>query len=92
MKITQMILIVLVTALLINFLREGTSFTALPEVLPFCGGQEPSLLYDLLGGGSLILLGLWGLRRLRRRGSPPLEENPPEEYDQYAPDDQEDQP
>lgn len=64
MKSAKLIAILLITALLINFLSADAEFFSLPEVLPFCGGHAPSWLYDIFGAGSLILLCFWGLSRL----------------------------
>jgi len=66
MKTVKIVVIVIVTAALINFIRGSESWP-LPRVLPLLGNHQPSFLYDLAGGGALVLLLWWGLRRLRRR-------------------------
>jgi hypothetical protein len=68
MKIVKIILILLVVSAAINFVRGDHRFP-LPQVLPFCGGHEASILYDLICGFGLIGLGIWGLNRLKHRNS-----------------------
>ncbi len=64
MRTTKTILIIIITAVSINTIRSSESYP-LSQVLPFLGGHRPSLLYDIIGGGSLIAIFLWGLDRLR---------------------------
>lgn len=63
MRAAIVICILLCSALLINWLREGESFPIV-QTLPFLGGHDPGL-YDF---GGLVLLGLavWGALRLKR--------------------------
>lgn len=61
-------LIVLLAAALINFIRGSECFP-LPRVLPMCDGRSFSMQYAL-GGIALILLLIWGLRRLGPGGGP----------------------
>lgn len=62
MKAAQVILVILITAAIINYLRGGDGFP-LPQVLPLCDGRPFSSSYAL-GGIALLFLLFWGLRRL----------------------------
>jgi hypothetical protein len=64
MKAFMIVIVVIVTAVVINWVRCGDAF-ALPQALPFLGGKDPGV-YDL-GACGLLLLCLWGIIRLRRR-------------------------
>lgn len=67
MKAAKVLLIVLLTAVLINFVRNGADFP-LPHILPGCDGRSFNSSYAL-GGVALVLLMLCGLRRIRRSSS-----------------------
>jgi len=64
MKLFQVLLILVVAAYLINWVKQGQTFH-IAEVLPFAGGPHPPL-YDL---GSIVLLAMaWcGFQALKRR-------------------------
>lgn len=64
MKALKILLAVMCTAMLVNFLRRGDDFP-LPRVLPLLGGRPLNLQYAL-GGLALLALMLWGLHRLNR--------------------------
>jgi|GEM_PF-3463312 len=63
-KLVAIVIVVIVTAAFVNFLREGADWP-LPQALPGCDGKPLSLTY-LLGGVAIVFLVLWGLRRLGR--------------------------
>jgi hypothetical protein len=63
-RIAKILLIVLLTAVLINFVRDGADFP-LPHILPGCDGLPLSPIH-FLAGAVLLFLMLWGLKRLRR--------------------------
>jgi len=63
LKTIKIVLVVLVVALLINFVRGG-DHSHITEALPFCSGGEPSF-YDF-GATAMLVLLFWGLRRLKR--------------------------
>ena len=65
MKALKIIFVLLCVALLINFVRSGAAFP-LPQVLPGCDGKALDPVY-FAGGVALIVLVLWGLRRLSCR-------------------------
>jgi len=81
MKFLKIILVVVVAAAIINFVRGGDIFP-LPQVLPFCGGHAPSVAYDVMGGLGLIALCGWGLKRLHKTHSE-ASENPSENDETY---------
>ena len=64
MKAAQVILAILITAAIINYLRGGDGFP-LPQALPMCDGR-PFSGSHALGGIALLFLLFWGLRRLSR--------------------------
>ncbi len=66
MRLFWIVVVVLVIACFINFVRTGETFH-IAEVLPFGGGHEAGL-YDL-ASFIVIGLGLWGYGRLRRMRS-----------------------
>lgn len=61
MRTVKVTMIVIVSALLINWVREGAAFP-LPQTLPFLGGYRPGI-YDA-GACGLLLICAWGLLRL----------------------------
>lgn len=66
MKAFRVVLIILLIAALMNFVREGGGRTFhIITTLPFAGGHEPAI-WDL-GGLCLIALGIWGWQRLKRQ-------------------------
>ena len=65
MKAVKIVLVVLLIAALANWIRDGKSFSLL-ESLPIIGGYEPGI-YDV-GGIVMVLIALWGVDRIRRRG------------------------
>ena len=65
MKTTKIVMTLVICYLLIQWARQGFDF-ALPQVLPFMGGHEPSWLYDT-AGVLMILIGIWGWWRLSRK-------------------------
>ena len=66
MKCFKVILVLIISFFLINFVRNGEDF-ALPRILPWCSGHYSPGFYDL---AALILLVelAWGISRLRRFG------------------------
>ena len=89
MKVGKLILIIIATAVVINFLRGSEGF-ALPRVLPFLGGFKPSFSFDV-GAIVLLVLMFWGLGRLKRRDEPENEPYSPdyaEEDYEYEPEDE----
>ena len=64
MRTIQVILLLLITAGLINFVRDGRDFH-IAKILPFCGGQPINGEYAVAG---IIMLGLilWGIGRINR--------------------------
>jgi hypothetical protein len=65
MKIAKFTILLIVTVALMNWMRGDYNY-ALPTVLPFLHGEEPSLVYDL-GGVMIVAIVLVGLRRLSRQ-------------------------
>ena len=65
MRIAKIALIVIITAALINFVRQGDTFP-LPRVLPCCDGLPLSPIHFLAGAVLIFLMPWWGLRRLNR--------------------------
>jgi hypothetical protein len=63
-RAAAVVLIIVLIACLINYLRAGADFPIV-RCLPFAGGHEPSL-YDA-GAFALLLMIPWGLGRLRRK-------------------------
>ena len=64
MKAASVVLIVVLIACFISFLRAGAGFPIV-RCLPFCGGHRPGG-YDA-AAFALLLMIPWGLGRLRRR-------------------------
>lgn len=64
MKKIQVLLLILIFAGLINFVREGRTFH-MAKVLPFCDGQPIHAEYAVAG---ILFLGLilWGIGRINR--------------------------
>ena len=72
MKAALVVLVVVLAASVINWMRGSEHNAPIVQSLPFLGGHPPSI-YDL---AALILLPgmlLWGLARLRGRGASPDE-------------------
>ena len=67
MKIIWAVLIIVLIAALICWVRTGADVFSIVEALPLLGGHEPSWLWDALGGGGLLLITAWGIRRLQRK-------------------------
>ena len=67
MKAFKVAMIVLLTAIALNFVRGSEDFP-LPHILPLSGGFRPGI-YDL-GAVGMVLLCLWGLARVSRLGGP----------------------
>jgi hypothetical protein len=65
MKAAKITILLIITIVLINWLRIGNFDEHLLHCLPLLGGKKPSLLYDT-GGIVCLLIGLWGLSRLKR--------------------------
>ena len=63
-QLVAIVIVIVVTAALVNFLRVGADWP-MPRVLPGCDGLPLSPMH-FLAGAVLILLMLWGLRRLGR--------------------------
>ncbi len=67
MRAFVIVTLLLLFAAILNFVRSGADFFVL-DTLPLIGGRSPSLLWD--GAAvAMILITIWGIRRLRRRGS-----------------------
>jgi hypothetical protein len=64
MKVTKIVLVVVVAWIVINAVSRGYDFK-LPMVLPFMGGKGKPYFYEV-AGVVMILIMLWGLRRLGR--------------------------
>jgi len=76
MKALLITLILLGSFALICFVRDGAEFP-LPQALPALDGRALSLPF-FLGGTALLVLMIWGLRRLQP-GSASLPDQEPEE-------------
>jgi hypothetical protein len=61
MRTTAIVVTLLLSVALINWVRQGHAFHV-AQVLPFCSGRPPGF-YDLAGVGMLVIL-IGGLRRL----------------------------
>ncbi|MFC1805377.1 hypothetical protein ACFL09_00155 [Planctomycetota bacterium] len=87
MKAAIVVLIVILTGALVCGIRGDLDFSIV-HTLPLLGGHKPSLWYD---GGAvcLVLLFLWGLGRLRRRGEDTSTPEPsaPDDTEEYELDD-----
>ncbi len=86
-QLVAIVIIVIVTAAFVNFLREGAD-RPLPHVLPGCDGLPLSPIH-FLAGAVLIFLIFWGLRRLNRSTDETNAEDI-EPYDNQYEDDSED--
>ena len=64
MKAAKITLILLVAAATITFMKTNRAID-LRRALPFCDGEPPHLYH--IGALALLLIWLWGMRRLRRR-------------------------
>ena len=64
MKAIKLCLIILIAAVVINFVRNGRLFH-IAKILPFAGGHERISQYDWASVVMLIIF-LWGLYRLNR--------------------------
>jgi hypothetical protein len=64
MRLAKIVVVLIVIAALITWVRAGTNFGHIVRCLPFLGGHKPGF-YDV---GALTLLGLavWGISRLGR--------------------------
>ncbi len=65
-KTVQVVLVILLIAALIGWVRNGRDVGPIARCLPFCGGHRPAF-YDL-GGLAMLGLGIWGLARLKNAG------------------------
>ena len=63
MKAIRLCIILLIGAIVINFLREGRLFH-IARTLPFAGGAETINIYDWDGVVVLVIL-VWGLYRIK---------------------------
>ena len=63
-KTIQIMLIVLIAAVFINFLRDGQSYH-IAKVLPFCDGRPVDPMYGF-AGIIMILILMWGIHRVNR--------------------------
>lgn len=63
MKATKIVMTVVIALVLIRYASLGFGFK-LPMILPFMGGSRPAI-YEI-GGVVIILITIWGLRRLGR--------------------------
>ena len=64
MKAIRLCLIVLIAAVVINFLRDGRTFH-IAKSLPFSNAPERVGVYDLAGVVMLVIC-IWGFYRLKR--------------------------
>jgi hypothetical protein len=64
MKVVWTVLVIVLLAGVICWVREGAGFSVL-QALPLLGGHAPGL-FDV-GGVALIVITIWGLRRLARK-------------------------
>jgi hypothetical protein len=64
MRAIKLCVIILITAVVINFLRDDRSFH-ISKVLPFAGGRESISIYDWASVAALAICA-WGLYRLKR--------------------------
>lgn len=62
-RIVYVTLVILIAASLIGFIRGGAGFPIV-QVLPFAGGPAPALYSG--AGVVMILITIWGIRRLQR--------------------------
>ena len=66
MKAIKLVLIIFVSALIINFIRNGRAFH-IAKALPFANGPEKIGLYDWACVVVLVIL-VWGFYRIKRNG------------------------
>ena len=64
MKAIRLCLIIVISAVVINFLRSGRLFH-IAKTLPFSNAPEKVGIYDLAGVVMLIIC-IWGFYRLKR--------------------------
>ena len=64
MKAIKLCLIILISAVIINFIRSGQTFH-IAKTLPFSNGSERINMYDWACVAVLVILA-WGLYRLKR--------------------------
>ena len=64
MRIIRLVLIILICAIVINFIRNGRMFH-IAKSLPFANNPENIGIYDWAGVAVLVILA-WGLYRLKR--------------------------
>ena len=64
MRIIRLVLIILICAIVINFIRNGRMFH-IAKCLPFSNAPENVGIYDFACVAVLIILA-WGLYRLKR--------------------------
>ena len=64
-QIVALILIVVLSCAVINWVRAGDSGWHIIQSLPLLGGYQPGI-YDLAGAAMLLIMA-WGLKRLQRR-------------------------
>ena len=65
MKWIKLILIIMIAAVVVNFIREGRLFH-IAKILPFSHESDPISLYDWAGVMALLICA-WGYYRLQRR-------------------------
>ncbi len=68
MKAVKLCLIVLIGAIVVNFIRGGRGFH-IAKSLPFSNAPEPISQYDW-AGVVMLVIAAWGLYRLNRRKKP----------------------
>ena len=66
MKAVKLILIIFISALVINFVRNGRTFH-IAKSLPFTNAPESISIYDWACVAVLVILA-WGLYRIKRNG------------------------
>jgi hypothetical protein len=64
MKAIKLILIIFISALIINFIRNGRTFH-IAKSLPFANAPESISIYDWACVAVLVILA-WGLYRIKR--------------------------
>ena len=64
MKLIVILIVLLLFAALINFLRGDAGFP-ISQALPLLGGHPPGL-FDV-AAGAMILISIWGIMRLLRK-------------------------
>ena len=65
MKAIKLVLIIFISALVINFIRNGRMFH-IAKALPFSNSPERISIYDWACVAVLVILA-WGLYRLKRK-------------------------